>query len=108
MSTDEKPLRVHDVPEEVKRLREETDNLLRELNGRGPTTATLLRARDLRKRLRARGATIQRLIALETATAIALKERLGREPAEGEEITAEDEARAEEIVISLQSPAGNC
>jgi hypothetical protein len=106
MSTE--PIRVHDLPEEAKRLRRETENLLKELNARGPTRALLLRARDLRKRVKAQGSTIERLIAIETATVIALRERLGREPVEGEEITERDEARAEEIVTSLQSPVGNC
>jgi hypothetical protein len=108
MPTEDKPIRAHDVPGEVKRLRQETDSLLQELNGRGPTKALLLRAKDLRKRLKKQGSTIERLVALETATVIALKERLGREPVEGEEITDDDEARAEEIVTSLQSKAGNC
>jgi hypothetical protein len=109
MSTDEKIIRVHDVPSEVKRLREETSNLMRELNGRGPTKALLLRAKDLRKKLRAQGATIERLVALETSAAIAFRERCGRDPVEGDTILPEDDLRAEEIVISLQSKVvGNC
>jgi plasmid rolling circle replication initiator protein Rep len=103
-----KPIRVHDLPEEAKRLWQETENLLRELNARGPTTALLLRAKDLRKRVKAQGNTIQRLVAIEAAVRIAFRERTLRNPEDGDTITAEDDARAEEIVDALQSPAGTC
>jgi hypothetical protein len=106
--TEDKPIRVHDVPEEVKRLKEETDNLLRELNARGPTRALFLRAKDLRKRIRTHGSKIERLIALEDGARIAFRERTLRNAEDGDMILPEDDQRAEEIVAAFESKAATC
>jgi hypothetical protein len=106
--TEDKPIRAHDVPGEVKRLRQETDSLLQELNGRGPTKALLLRAKDLRKRLKTQERNIERLLALEDGARIAFRERTLRDPEDGDTITAQDDQRAEEIVAALESKAASC
>jgi hypothetical protein len=106
MST--KPLRVHDVPSEVARLREEVDNLLAEINGRGPTRALWLRAKDLRRRINAQGRSIEQQLAFEAGVRIAFRERTLRNPEDGDTITVEDDVRAAEIVAALQSRPGAC
>ncbi len=66
-----------DVLEEVESLREEIGDLLRELDSRRPTAALRLRARSLRKRLKAQGRTLEQSIAFEEGIAIVFRQRSG-------------------------------
>jgi hypothetical protein len=101
------PIRAHDALWEVIRLREEIDALVAEINSRGKTRPLLLRARNLRKRLRAQSSTIDRLLLTELGTEVAFRERLGRDPVEGDIITPEDDARAAKFV-AMMGKAGTC
>jgi hypothetical protein len=109
LTTEIKPLRVHDVPEEMIRLRKETAAIFAELKERGPTRALALRAKDLRKRIKHAGSEIERLLCMEEAKRIAILERTGREAVDGDDIALGDQVRAKEIVNALlQSKAGKC
>jgi hypothetical protein len=104
----EKPIRAHDVPEELERIRAETSRLLVELNGRRPRGAMLIRAKNLRSRSRALAETIDCLVTEDMAIRLAFRQRAGREPDEDDVITGADDTRAEQIVAALQSKAGTC
>jgi hypothetical protein len=99
----EKPIRAHDALWEALRLREEVESLAREVNSRGPTAALQLRAKDLRKRLKAQGRTIEQGLAFEEGVSIAFRQRNGRSPVDGDTITPEDDIRAGQIATALLS-----
>jgi len=101
-----KPLRVHDLPEEAERIKQETERLLTELNGRRPRGAILIRARDLRSRSKALGRTIDRLLCEEMAVELAFRERTGRNIKDGDEITPEDERRSAQIIAGFRLDDG--
>ena len=105
MQTD-KPIRAHDALWEVHRLKQEADALLKEMNDRGATRALLLRAKDLRKRLKAQGSMIEKSLAFEDGAAIAFRQRNLRDPEDGDIITPEDDARAKEIATAFLSKPG--
>jgi hypothetical protein len=107
LSTDE-PIRAHDELWEAVRLKEETDALLAEINSRGKTRPLMLRARNLRKRVRALDRTLTRSQAYEVGLEIGFRERSGRDPVDGDPILPQDEACAEKFVEALQSKAGTC
>jgi hypothetical protein len=107
MSTD-KILRAHDLPSEARKLAAETKALFAEVQARGFTVPLRLRAKDLRKRSQALSTTFGRVLELDAATAIAFRERVGRNLEDGDLILPEDDARAAEIVRALESKAGQC
>ena len=104
MST--KPIRVHDLPQEVQRIKQETERLLTELNGRRPRGAILIRAKDLRAQSKALGRTIDRLLCEEMSIELAFKGRTGRNAQDGDEFTAEDTRRAAQIIHGFGLGAG--
>jgi hypothetical protein len=96
------------IPEEVLKLRQEAEALRREAKLRGPSKSLMVRARDLRKRIKAKGAVIEHWLAHDSAVQVAIFERTGREAQDGDTILPEDDKRALEIVEALQSRSGSC
>ena len=82
--------RIHELPAEAERIRQEATRLLEELNGRRPSGALLIRAKNLRRQWKALASTIDRLQCHEMAVALAFKERTSRNIEEGDTITAQD------------------
>lgn len=107
MQTD-KPIRAHDALWEVHRLKQEAEALLKEMNDRGATRALLLRAKDLRKRLKAQGSMIEASLAFEAGAAIAFRQRTGRDPVDGDLILPADDVRGGKFAAALQSQTGTC
>jgi hypothetical protein len=95
---------------DAERIRGQYEALLSELlhQGRYPSKEDELRLKQLRQEAGDLAAVTETLLREEEALRLALEERLGREPVDGEPITAEDERRASEIVAWLQSKAGDC
>ena len=71
-------------------IQERTAALDRELKRTGPSWPLEVEAKDLLQE-------IERSMDFEVSVALALQERIGRDPVDGDIITPEDDARAEEI-----------
>ena len=66
-----------------------------------PTRLQQVRARRLEQRRKALSAAADSALTRELVVWMALRERLERDPKEGEEITPEDERRAAQIVAAF-------
>ena len=93
------PILLADVTSELARLRYEVEGLLVALDGRRPQGAVLERVHFLHARYQALRTTINCFACEEMAYEVAFRERTGRNYDENsDEITAEDERRACEIL----------
>jgi hypothetical protein len=72
------------------------------LNGRRPSKAAMKRARELRERTRALGTELENLLLEEMAVEMALRQRLGRNPVDGDDITPADELAAQQILAGFR------
>lgn len=87
---------------EADSIKAEIAALLASLNGRHPTRAMFLRARELRKRLKALDTMAENLLLREMSLEIAVRQRLGCVDVEGQEILPADEWRADQILAGVR------
>jgi hypothetical protein len=90
------------IVSEADRVREEMLALFRSLNVLRPNKAVMKRARELRERAKALGEVMENLLLHEMAVEIALRQRLGRNPVDGDLITPADEQAAQQILAGFR------
>jgi hypothetical protein len=88
---------------DAERIRREGENLLSDLQMRYPTKDEERRLEQMRQEAGDLIAVTGTLLREEEALWLALEERLGRKPVDGEPVTAEDERRAEKIIAESES-----
>jgi hypothetical protein len=86
---------------EAESIREETVTLIAEAGGRRPTRFQLVRWRRLQQRRKVLSRAADMALTRELALWMALRERLNRDPREDDQITAEDQRRASQIVSAF-------
>lgn len=102
MQTDHPTIAAAKIITEADGIREEMRALFDGLNGRRPSKAVMRRARELRERTKALGAVAENLLLQEMAVEMAVRQRLGRNPVDGDDVLPQDELAAQLILAGFQ------